>query len=58
MNYKAVIKRLRATLKAAERNPMLYSDEELSYLRGQLRVLIAGREAENQARRQIQGFTK
>ena len=54
---KKTIKSLRKALKAAERSP-IYSDEELAYLRQQLKVLIEGRDAMNHARRQVQGFSK
>jgi hypothetical protein len=54
---KRTIKSLRKAIKAGENSP-LYSDQELNYLRKQLKVLIEGRDAMNHARRQTQGFSK
>ena len=54
---KRTIKSLRKAIKAGE-NSILYSEQELNYLRKQLQVLLEGRAAMHQARRQIQGFSK
>jgi len=54
---KRTIKSLRRAIEAGERSP-LYSEEELNYLKGQLKVLIAARDGMNHARRQVQGFSK
>ncbi len=55
---KTTIKKLRQAIAQAERTPFLYTDEELHYLRQQLRTIEEGRDAYNQARRQVQGFSK
>lgn len=55
---KTTIKKLRKAIAQAERTPFLYTDEELHYLKQQLRTIEEGRDAYNQARRQVQGFSK
>ena len=55
---KHTIKKLRKAIAQGERNPFLYRDEELRYLKQQLLVLENGRDAYNQARRRTQGFSK
>lgn len=52
------IKKLRQAIKQADTNPFLYSETELKYLKKQLQTLIEGRDAYNQSRRQVQGFSK
>ena len=54
---KRTIKSLRKAIAAGERSP-IYSEAELNYLRQQLAVLIAGRDAINQARRKVKGFSR
>jgi hypothetical protein len=55
---KVTIKNLRKAIAAGERDPFLYGEAELRYLKKQLRVLEEGRDAYNQSRRQVQGFSK
>ena len=55
---KPTIQKLRKAIAAGERDPFLYGEAELRYLKKQLRVLEEGRDAYNQARRQTQGFSK
>ena len=54
---KRTIKSLRQAIKVGERSPM-YTEEELNYLRLQLKVLTTARDGINQARRQVQGFSQ
>ena len=55
---KRLIRNLRKAIAKGERDPFLYEEKELRYLKKQLRVLEDGRDAYNQARRQTQGFSK
>jgi hypothetical protein len=55
---KVTIKKLRKAIAAGERDPFLYGEAELHYLKKQLIVLEKGRDAYNHARRQTQGFSK
>ncbi len=52
------IKKLRQAIKQAYTTPFLYSETELRYLKQQLRTLTEGRDAYNQSRRIVQGFSK